>query len=37
MLKAKLSVSNKVNVDQKYNYSWKETVDKFVNSCNKLF
>ncbi len=37
MLKAKSSVSNKVNVDQKYNYSWKETVDKFVNSCNKLF
>lgn len=37
MVKAKSSVSNKVNVNQKYNYSWKETVNKFVNSCNKLF
>ena len=37
MLKAKSSVFNKVFVNQKYNYSWKEVVNKFVNSCNKLF
>ena len=37
MLKAKSSVFNNVFVNQKYNCSWKETVNKFVNGCNKLF
>lgn len=37
MLKAKSLTSSKVNVNQKNNYSWKETVNKFVNNCNKLF
>lgn len=37
MLKAKSSESNKVFVNQKYNYSWKKVVNKFVNSCNRLF
>ncbi len=37
MLKAKSLVYTKVYIEQKYNYSWKETVSKFVNGCNKLF
>ena len=37
MIEAKKSNYNKVPIKLKYNYSWREVVDKFINNCNKLF
>lgn len=37
MIEAKKSIYNRVPIKLKYNYSWREVVNKFINNCNKLF